>query len=256
MIKGRDLILAYNGMPLAASKSCKVDTDSDYIEVCSPTDGTWKDYIPTTQGWGASADCLVADMEDVDRLFDYKKSQTLLSLQFYDSSLMSFYSGSAYIKKLSITGNVGSNVTMSVIFQPTGELVRTQAQVLNVRNGGEGYEQTVLDWSGSEVVVRSNSSGDFDEGRYIIAYELTITKDTRITALFPSIVVKKSLSTIGPMIINNDTQGILANAVMVNYGNARKSVVVPVPRGSETVTLIVNYYQAHLPYNFIYLSKP
>ena len=255
MTKGRDLILDYNGTPLAAAKSCKVDTDSDYIEVCSPTDGTWKEYIPTTQEWGASADCLVAEMEDVDKLFDYKKNQTPLSLQFYDTSLMTFYSGRAYIKKLSITGNVGSNVTMSVVFQPTGELVRAQSQVLNLRDVGESYEQTVLDWSGSEVVVRSNSREDYEEGRYVVAYELTVTKDTRITALFPSIVVKGSLSTIGPMIANNNTQGILERAMIVNYGNTRKSVIVPVTRGSETVTLLINYYQAYMPYNFIYLSK-
>ena len=52
MIHGKDLILTIDSQynqtkALAASKSCEVDVNTDFIETASPTDGAWKQFTPT-----------------------------------------------------------------------------------------------------------------------------------------------------------------------------------------------------------------
>lgn len=255
MIHGRNLILEYNGSAIAAAKSCEVGVDTDFIEVASPTNGTWKEYVPTTQGWEASAGCLVAEMNYVDMFFDIQKAKSLLSLAFFDADLMSFYQGQAYIKSLKVTGQIGNLATMSVLFQTSGELSRAQAQVLNIKSTTNIYAQRILDWTGSGVEVRENTQTEQEAGGYVIAYEFTSTVNTRVTALYKSLVVKGSMETIAPMIIQNETSDILAAAVLVNSEPKEKSVVATTNSGSLTLTMIMNYNEAILPYQFVVLKK-
>ena len=122
MIHGRDLILSINGTPIAASTTCDLSIDTDFIEVCSPTGGAWKEYLPTQHGWDVSAGCLMASMEHFDQLLTMQKNKQRLELSFYDQGLQVFYKGDAYIKKLSTTGTLGNLAKMSVAFQACGEL--------------------------------------------------------------------------------------------------------------------------------------
>ena len=53
MILGKNLILTVgdDSRGLAASKSCDLSIDTDFIEVCSPVNGSWKEYLPTINSW-------------------------------------------------------------------------------------------------------------------------------------------------------------------------------------------------------------
>ncbi|MBQ6984585.1 MAG: hypothetical protein IJQ20_06610 [Paludibacteraceae bacterium] len=254
MIKGKDLILEANGT-IAAAKSCEIGVNTDFIETANPENGSWKDYLPTINSWDASVNCLMAKMEDVDKLFDMQKAKQKFALSFFDADMMSFYQGYAYIKNLKVVGSTGSLATMTVSFQTTGELKRAQAQALNIKSTTDTYEQTTLDWTGSEVVVRSATQQEQAAGDYVIAYEFTSTVNTRVTALYKSLVVKGDLETIGPMIVQNKTSDILAASVLVNSERKEKSVVATANRGSLTLTMIMNYNEAFLPYQFITLKK-
>ena len=58
-MNGNDLILMANGVAIAASKSCSVNTQSDEIEVSSPADGEWKTFLAGRKEWTVSCDYLV-----------------------------------------------------------------------------------------------------------------------------------------------------------------------------------------------------
>ena len=254
MIHGKDLILEANGT-IAAAKSCEIGVNTDFIETANPENGSWKDYMPTINSWDASVDCLMAKMSDVDKLFDMQKAKTRFALSFFDADMMSFYQGYAYIKNLKVVGSTGSLATMTVSFQTTGELKRAHAQTINLKSTTHTYTQRILDWTNGELEVRENTQSEAQDGGYVIAYEFNSTVNTRVTALYKSVVVKGDVETVGQMIDDKNTSGILANAVLVNPNREEKSVVATANRGSLTMTMIMNYSEAFLPYQFITLEK-
>lgn len=62
ILNGNNLILTVGGVPLAASKSCKVEINAKLIEVASPSDGQWEHNIAGRKSWSISADHLVQSL--------------------------------------------------------------------------------------------------------------------------------------------------------------------------------------------------
>lgn len=251
MIHGRDLILSINGKPIAASTTCELSTNTDFIEVCSPTGGEWKDYIPTQHGWDVSAGCLMASMENFNKLLAMQKNKQRLELSFYDQGLQVFYKGDAYIKKLDIVGNYGNLAKMSVAFQACGELKAATAQVIDMKTG----EATgrMLGWGLGEghIYITDRSSGDPTAN----IYELTLTKDTRFTLLERGAIINADADTVSGWIMGKNESDLNAAAILVNSKYGTKDGVVYVPRGSVTVSVVMNSNVANVGYQVIYLSK-
>lgn len=128
MVHGKDLILSINGTPIAAAKSCDLSIETDFLEVCSPTDGSWRDYIPTIHQWSASADTLCSTMENFDILRQVQLNKEIVTLTFYNEQMDIFYKGNAYIQSLKTSGQVRGLVSMSIGFQTTGALQSASKQ--------------------------------------------------------------------------------------------------------------------------------
>lgn len=237
MILGKNLIMTMGSISqgLASSKSCKLEISTDFIEVCSPTEGSWKEYLPTVKGWSASVDCLVARMSDHRTLLQLQDSNTRLACCFYDTDLQEFYKGYVYIKNLNITGSVGGLVTMSVSLQPTGKLEWAEEQAIDMTTATEVADKSIQ-WigglSGDAFSIMSMSDVN------IMIHELTLTTDTRIT-IGKGIVVNADAATVTTYIGNKNAQSINAAAILINSTTAEKSVVVKT-QSAIVVTVICN----------------
>lgn len=122
MILGDNLILAINGTPLAASKSCSISKSQSFIEVSSPTSGRWQSFVPKQLGWEISSDCLIGTMDAYKTLDAAWKNGTALTVRFYDREYNENETGTAYIDKLDLTASKGSLAKMSVSLKGSGEL--------------------------------------------------------------------------------------------------------------------------------------
>lgn len=122
MIHGEDLILALNGTPLAASKSCNIDKSQSFISVASPTDGQWEASVPQKRSWSLSSDCLLATMDAYNTLNAAWKAGTALTVRFFDTEYNENETGTVYIEKLSLLASKGNLAKMSVSLKGSGPL--------------------------------------------------------------------------------------------------------------------------------------
>ena len=91
---GKDLRITTtnDGVLVALAKSCEINVDCDDIEVSSPYDGMWKDFITGRKEWSVSV--------------------------AYGTPL----TGTAIVKKWKVTGNVSDLAKGSFIFKGKGPL--------------------------------------------------------------------------------------------------------------------------------------
>lgn len=122
MLHGNNLIVSLDGMPVASSTGCELQMEREFMEVCSPTDGAWLQYLPTTLGWTVSSDGLLADMAAVRALHERMVSGQAVALRFYDSTFAVLYKGAAFVKSLRFSGQVGSMAKYSISLQGSGAL--------------------------------------------------------------------------------------------------------------------------------------
>ena len=235
MIHGKDLILTINSqyaqnVALAASNSCEVDVNTDFIEVASPTDGAWKQYVPTYLSWGLSASSLLAYPETYNTLFNYQTNKTKLTARFFDPELGLYYKGDVYISNLRNTGTVGSLAKISLTFQPTGPL--TPATVNTISCSDEQIGKTIVWANGQPTLLAS------EEGKSIKYTELTLTalKTSIKTKHAKTIVFKESATSVITKIYQGVSMSeLLSTAVLVD-GVGGKSVIVD----ASTYTVLIN----------------
>lgn len=231
MIQGKDLILSLNGAPLAASTTCELSIDTDFIEVCPPTGGEWKDYLPTQHGWDVSAGCLMATMENFDNLLKMQKSKQRLEVSFYDQGLQVFYKGATYIKKLNIIGNYGNLAKMSVAFQTCGELETATAAIIDMRAGTVISGKNII-FGIYETIMIGNRSD-----RSIYAKGLTIHTDTRFTIPKGMVVLKGDISDIEALINAHDNEALIA-AIIISNGTVPSKSVVHKTTTTQAITIL------------------
>ena len=189
-VLGRDLILSINNTNLACAKSCDLSLNTDFIEVCAPDGGEWEDYIPSTNSWGCSASALSTTMEYFDQLEQIWHDRTMITLRMYDTKMGCFYKGNAYIKKLTVVGNDKGLVTMSVTFQPKGELLKATKEYINqafwqayfYRNRQLFFSLTGRDYA----YLQTND----DNNKMVFYNEVTFTKKARVYISNAIVVVK------------------------------------------------------------------
>ena len=124
MIHGRNLIVALDGVAVAAAKTCSLDIDQSFIEACSPVSGRTHTKIPTTYDWGVSVDGLVANNSSPTvRLQDLLIAGTKCLLTFTDGS-GNRRAGYVYVKSCKESGPIGNLATYSASFESTGPLYK------------------------------------------------------------------------------------------------------------------------------------
>ena len=122
MIHGENLILAINGTPLAASKSCSLSKSSSFIEVAPPTAGDWEAFVPSKKGWSMSSDCLLGTMDAYKTLDAAWKAGTALTIRFFNTEYDENETGTAYIDSLNLDASKGNLAKMSVSLKGSGPL--------------------------------------------------------------------------------------------------------------------------------------
>ena len=122
MIHGEDLILALNGTPLAASKSCNIEKSQSFIDTASPTGGRWESCVPQKLSWSLSSDCLLATMDAYKTLNSAWKAGTALTVRFFDTEYNENETGTVYIEKLSLSASKGNLAKLSVSLKGSGPL--------------------------------------------------------------------------------------------------------------------------------------
>lgn len=176
MIHGENLILAINGTPLAASKSCSLSKSCSFIEVASPTDGAWESFVPSKKGWSMSSDCLLGTMDAYKTLDAAWKAGTALTIRFFNTEYDENETGTAYIDKLDLQCAKGNLAKMSVSLKGSGPLSEY----------GVGIEVTRTLKQTGKYYYRSVSSlpfSVFDDKNYngsIYSGSFTLTKRTLV----------------------------------------------------------------------------
>ena len=122
MIHGENLILAINGTPLAASKSCSLSKSSSFIEVAPPTAGDWEAFVPSKKAWSMSSDCLLGTMDAYKTLDAAWKAGTALTIRFFNTEYDENETGTAYIDSLNLDASKGNLAKMSVSLKGSGPL--------------------------------------------------------------------------------------------------------------------------------------
>lgn len=174
MIHGENLILAINGTPLAASKSCSLSKSSSFIEVAPPTAGDWEAFVPSKKAWSMSSDCLLATMEAYETLNAAWKAGTALTISFYNTESDKTETGTAYIDKLDLQCAKNNLAKLSVGLKGSGKLDYYPATVLNInRITIEDDMHYIYTYNGIFHAVDK-------EGSAIKAGDFTLTKRTRV----------------------------------------------------------------------------
>lgn len=250
MILGKNLILTVGdeSRGLAASKSCNLSIDTDFIEVCNPVNGSWKEYLPTINSWSASVDMLVASLSDHKELLKKQDNKEKLMCCFFDTDLQEFYKGYCYIKGLQIKGTIGSLATMNVSLQPTGKLEWAEEETLSI-DLATAYPRTLgLPVGTNTVTVMDRTAED----PQLIAWEVRVTNEKRFT-IKRAAIINRPLSVVEGWIMSKDNSNIQASAIAVETLYVYKDVIVK-PSGALRVTILQNNNDATL-YPIKYLSK-
>lgn len=66
IIQGNNVIISHGDIPLAASKSCTINTNADTIETSSPLQDKWRTYIPSMKSWSLTTNHLVVSNSVID----------------------------------------------------------------------------------------------------------------------------------------------------------------------------------------------
>lgn len=240
MIKGKDLIVTWGRATnvIAAATSCSIEVSTDFITAASPTEGSWKDKIPTFHSWSLSSDALVSYMANYNELLNYQLVKEKLMLCFYDADLGAFYKGYGYIKNIKLTGAVRGLAKMSISFESTGALEAAQAVSVPMDYGTD-LDEYYLFWPETGKMYVYPKAGE--QGDQIKLEEVTVTKKTRFTVRKHAVLFKASMSTVIGHIQNLDAASLNALAVLYSGESSVDSSGVFT---SGTYTIAVNASEA------------
>lgn len=120
-IHGEDCFLSYMSdsgwVTFGGEKSCSVEIDTEMIEVCSPTSGNAREYIPGKSGWKMDFNGLL--LKDTD-LFYLRKRRTPINVRFsYGGKRLEGY---GYISAVRGSSTLHEMAQASMTITGSGEL--------------------------------------------------------------------------------------------------------------------------------------
>lgn len=138
MIHGRNLIVALDGVAVAAAKTCSLDLDRSFLESCSPVSGQVHTKIPTTYDWGVSVDGLIANSSSPTVSLEDKLIEGTKCLLTFTDGSGNRRAGFVYVKSCKESGPVGGLATYSASFESTGPLYKYMQVNLYFDQGTDG----------------------------------------------------------------------------------------------------------------------
>lgn len=118
-INGNNILIKLNGTAIAGCKSHEIQTGCETIEISSPSQGAWREYIAGRKEWSVSVSYLVPA---VANLADLLTVGTTYTLVIADRANASSLSGSAILTQCKQTFTRGNLVQGSFTFQGTASL--------------------------------------------------------------------------------------------------------------------------------------
>ena len=169
MILGKKLILAINGSPLAAARSCNIQQSQSFIQVASPTAARWKQVVPEALEWNISADCLIGTFDAYNTLDQAWRNGTALTIRYYDSEYNCNKTGTAYIANLNLEGPTGSLAKMSVQLQGSGELSEYSGTAITVSRTLQQTDKYYQFTQGGNYTIGSASGARVYSGSFYLS---------------------------------------------------------------------------------------
>lgn len=117
-MNGNDILVYMNGTLIAGARSDEIQTETEAIEVSSPTTGAWRSYVTGRKGWEVSTSYLVAATSALSALLNVGTEYTL-TIRSRTSTLLT---GTAILRTCSISAARGSLVTGTFQFIGTSSL--------------------------------------------------------------------------------------------------------------------------------------
>lgn len=121
IIHGRNLIITMNGTAIAGARLCDINVSSDEIEISSPTQGSWREFLAGRKEWTVSTSHLIAAGGNRLKTESAMVGQTV-TLRFMEKGTEDILTGQAIVKGWKATGTLGHLSQGSFSFRGTGVL--------------------------------------------------------------------------------------------------------------------------------------
>lgn len=119
MVTGKEIIIVVDGEPLAACKSQEVTVNGEKLEKASPTQGTWREFVPGRKDWGVNTNHLVPN---VDNIKDVLLVGSIVTLLICDDGERAGLMGQAIVDQAKQSYIIGNLAVGSFKFTGTGPL--------------------------------------------------------------------------------------------------------------------------------------
>lgn len=117
---GKNIVIYWNDHIIAGTRSNDFETECDTLEVASPEQGEWREYLTARKKWQVTVGYLVPASSDITDMLRVGNTYTL---QFVDrTDRTTLLQGTAILKKCKITASIGSIIQGSFQFQGNGAL--------------------------------------------------------------------------------------------------------------------------------------
>ena len=118
-INGNDIIILKDGTSIAGTTAHDIQTSAEDIEVSSPTQGSWRQYIAGRKDWSVTVSYLVLAASGIRDVLTVGTTYTLIIRNRTNSSSMT---GQAILTRCQQNYKRGSLVSGSFTFRGTGAL--------------------------------------------------------------------------------------------------------------------------------------
>lgn len=124
-INGNAILIKMNGTAIAATKSCEVQTDTEFIEISDPDDGEWVHVLKGRRKWSLTVNYLLGTESDFTKVLLNGSSCSII---FTDRSGNVLLTGSAYVGTVRHTATIGNLAQGSFQFVGNGELAEPEPE--------------------------------------------------------------------------------------------------------------------------------
>ena len=118
---GNIIIIKLNGTAIAGTKSNEISTNCDTIEVSSPGQGQWRNFIASRKDWSINASYLLAAVSNVEACLNVGTAYTLTICE-NTSGGGTKLTGTAILTQCKITATRGNILNGSFTFKGSGKL--------------------------------------------------------------------------------------------------------------------------------------
>lgn len=118
-LNGNIFVVSLGNEPIAGAKSDDIEVSCDTIEVASPSQSDFREFIAGRKDWSVNTNYLVQSSSDLQKVLNVG---TTYSIQFRHESWYDYLQGSAILTKCIIRATEGNLVQGSFSFKGTGAL--------------------------------------------------------------------------------------------------------------------------------------